>query len=349
MASMAAKENNSTSNLGTEASISINKSQYQKCWVNIILTATTKRKKIFGFGSVAQAVLSGNTVGDHMSIHLAWGIGVTMGVYIAGGISGGHLNPAVTVALACIKKVPWKKVPFYMIGQYLGAFVASATTYFVYYDALNNFDGGNRMVSGPNGTAAIWATYPQDFASVATCIGDQLLGTAMLLCCVLAVTDDRNMETHKGLIPFSVGLIVVVIGMTYHLNCGYAINPARDLGPRIFTAIAGWGVEVFRYRVDKDKMWKYFSIILLIFGQNTFGEMLINSWKENLLEHYYSTCGTHNCLPNDTLDDNEFCGVCSCSKNCIQEANCCPEIMLNQPKRSCFDGIIYQPAMQNVK
>ncbi|XP_071167051.1 aquaporin-9-like isoform X1 [Mytilus edulis] len=213
---------------------------------------------IFGDGSVAQAVLSRNTVGNHMSIHWSWGIGVTMGVYIAGGISGGHLNPAVTVALACIKKVPWKKVPFYMLGQYLGAFVASVTIYFVYYDALNSFDGGNRMVSGPNGTAGIWATYPQDFASVATCIGDQLLGTAMLLCCVLAVTDDRNMETHKGLIPFSIGLIVVVIGMTYHLNCGYAINPARDLGPRIFTAIAGWGVEVFSYND-----YKYFWIPVL--------------------------------------------------------------------------------------
>ncbi|CAG2224218.1 Aquaporin-3,Aquaporin-4,Aquaporin-9,Aquaporin-7,Aquaporin-1,Aquaporin-2 [Mytilus edulis] len=125
-------------------------------------------------------------------------------------------------------------------------------------DALNSFDGGNRMVSGPNGTAGIWATYPQDFASVATCIGDQLLGTAMLLCCVLAVTDDRNMETHKGLIPFSIGLIVVVIGMTYHLNCGYAINPARDLGPRIFTAIAGWGLEVFSYND-----YKYFWIPVL--------------------------------------------------------------------------------------
>ncbi|OPL21227.1 water-specific aquaporin, partial [Mytilus galloprovincialis] len=168
--------------------------------------------QIFGDGSVAQAVLSRNVVGNHMSIHWSWGLGVTMGVYIAGGIS----------------------------------------------DALNSFDGGNRMVSGPNGTAGIWATYPQDFASVATCIGDQLLGTAMLLCCVLAVTDDRNMETHKGLIPFSIGLIVVVIGMTYHFNCGYAINPARDLGPRIFTAIAGWGVEVFSYND-----YKYFWIPVL--------------------------------------------------------------------------------------
>lgn len=68
----------------------------------------------------------------------------------------------------------------------------------------------------------------------------------MLLLCVMAITDERNMETPKGLVPFVIGLTVTVIGMTYHWNCGYAINPARDLGPRIFTAIAGWGIEVFR-------------------------------------------------------------------------------------------------------
>ena len=69
----------------------------------------------------------------------------------------------------------------------------------------------------------------------------------MLLIGVLAVTDARNMQPIKGFQPFAIGLIVFVIGMTYHLNCGYAINPARDLGPRIFTSIAGWGTEVFRY------------------------------------------------------------------------------------------------------
>ncbi|XP_063435545.1 aquaporin-10-like [Mytilus trossulus] len=213
---------------------------------------------VFGDGSVAQAVLSRNGVGNHSSIHWSWGLAVTMGVYISGGISGGHLNPAVTVAMACIKKVPWKKVPFYMLGQYLGSFLASAVIYFVYYDALNEYDGGTRMVSGPNATAGIWSTYPQHFASVATCFGDQLLATGMLLICILAITDETNMETPKGLMPIAIGLIVTLIGMTYHFNCGYAINPARTLAPRIFTSIAGWGVGVFSYND-----YKYFWIPVL--------------------------------------------------------------------------------------
>ena len=68
----------------------------------------------------------------------------------------------------------------------------------------------------------------------------------MLLICIMAITDDKNMSPPKGLIPLCVGLSVVVIGMSYGVNCGYAINPARDLGPRIFTAMAGWGSEPFR-------------------------------------------------------------------------------------------------------
>ncbi|CAC5364699.1 unnamed protein product [Mytilus coruscus] len=88
-------------------------------------------------------------------------------------------------------------------------------------------------------------------------------------------------------------------------------------------------------------------------GGNTFGKILIDSQIENVLEQYHNTCGTHSCLSNDTLNDNEFspmiCGLCSCNNNCIKEANCCPEVMLHQPKRICSDGIIYRPEMQYVK
>ncbi|CAC5408013.1 unnamed protein product [Mytilus coruscus] len=99
-------------------------------------------------------------------------------------------------------------------------------------------------------------------------------------------------------------------------------------------------------------MWEYFSIILL-FGQNIFGRKLIDSQIENVLEQYHNTCGTGSCLSNNTINDNEFftmiCEICSCNKNCIKEANCCPEVLLHQPKRICFDGIIYRPAMHYVK
>ena len=113
-------------------------------------------------------------------------------------------------------------------------------------DALNKYDGGARAVTGVNGTAGIWATYPKDYLSIGNGFGDQICGTALLLACVLAINDNKNMKPPKGMVPFCIGMVVAVIGMAFGYNCGYAINPARDLGPRIFTAIAGWGTKVFR-------------------------------------------------------------------------------------------------------
>jgi len=202
---------------------------------------------MFGTGVVAQVVLSGGTAGSYLSINIAWGLAVTMGIYVAGGVSGAHLNPAVSVALAVHRKFAWSKVLPYSIAQLLGAFAASALVFTVYREALNKFDGGIRQIAGAHGTAGIWATYPQPYLS--TFPGgfiDQVVGTALLVLLVLALIDGKNLAPSANLLPVMVGLVVVVIGQTFGFNAGYAINPARDLGPRLFTAIAGWGTEVFR-------------------------------------------------------------------------------------------------------
>ena len=202
---------------------------------------------VFGAGVVAQVVLSSGTAGGYLSINLGWGLAVTMGVYAAGGVSGGHINPAVTVALAVHRRFPWKKVLPYCAGQLAGAFIASVVVYAVYYDALNHFDGGVRHVTGEYGTAGIWATYPQEFLSpFPGGLIDQVLGTALLVLLVFALTDERNLAPKSNLTPVLIGGVVLLIGMTFGYNSGYAINPARDLGPRLFTAIGGWGLGVFR-------------------------------------------------------------------------------------------------------
>lgn len=213
---------------------------------------------VFGDGSVAQFKLSKGTAGSPMSVYWSWGVGVMMGIYVAGGVSGGHINPSVTVAQACLGRCPWVKVPAYIVAQYCGSFIASVFVYLIYFDAINNFDQGTRHVDGSLGTAGIFSTYPQPFLSVYNGLGDQVFGTAILLICVLAITDENNMKPTKGLIPISIGFVVFVIGMTYGFNCGYAINPARDLAPRIFTAIAGWGDTPFNY-----KEYKWFWIPVL--------------------------------------------------------------------------------------
>jgi MIP family channel proteins len=202
---------------------------------------------MFGVGVVAQVVLSGQTAGSFLSINLAWGLGVTMGCYVAGGVSGAHMNPAVTIALAVQRDFAWYKVGPFIVAQVLGAFLASAVVYLTYSEALTAFDGGVRQIAGPQGTAGIWATYPQPFLSAFPGgFIDQFVGTALLMGVILAISDARNTPPVAGMAPFVVGLLVVAIGMSFGFNAGYAINPARDFGPRLFTALAGWGTDVFR-------------------------------------------------------------------------------------------------------
>jgi MIP family channel proteins len=202
---------------------------------------------VFGVGVVAQVVLSKGAAGSTLSINIAWGLAVTMGCYVAAGVTGAHLNPAVTLALAVHRRFPWNKVLPYSVAQFAGAFIASAVVFATYHDALYAFDNGVRQVIGPQGTAGIWATYPQPFLSgFPGGFIDQVVGTALLVGVIFAITDTRNSPAPAGLAPVVVGLLVLLIGATYGFNSGYAINPARDLGPRLFTFVAGWGAEVFR-------------------------------------------------------------------------------------------------------
>ena len=199
----------------------------------------------FGAGVVAQVVLSANANGSYLAINLGWGIAVMLGVLVAGGVSGAHLNPAVTVALAVHRGLPWRKVAPYALAQTAGAFAGAALVFLTYHEAFAAFDGGVRQVAGAQGTAGIFATYPQPFLSIAGGLVDQIVGTALLLIGVLAIGDAKNMATPSWMGPILVGLLVVGIGVAFGFNAGYAINPARDFGPRLFTAVAGWGGGVF--------------------------------------------------------------------------------------------------------
>jgi MIP family channel proteins len=201
---------------------------------------------VFGLGVNAQVTLSGETAGSFLSINLGWGLAVTMGGYVAAQISGAHLNPAITMAMAVFGKLPVKKVIPYIGAQMAGAFLAAVTVYFTYREAIGHFDGGVRQVLGDRATAGIFATYPQSFLS--TFPGgfvDQLVGTALFSLCIFALTDKKNRIPQAGTAPVLIGGVVLLIGMTFGFNAGYAINPARDFGPRLFTALAGWGPSVF--------------------------------------------------------------------------------------------------------
>lgn len=199
----------------------------------------------FGTASIAQSVLSLRTKGSFFSINWGWGIGILLGVIVSGGVSGGHLNPAVSVALATIGKFPWCKVPHYLGAQYLGAFAASGAVFLAYWDALVWYEHDRAVYRSIPETSGIFSTFPSTHLSIAGGIFDQFLGTFLLLVCICAIMDKRNMQVEKQLVPLGVGFTVLGIGISFGYNCGYAVNPARDLAPRIFSALAGWGPGVF--------------------------------------------------------------------------------------------------------
>lgn len=191
---------------------------------------------LFGVGVVAQVAAGG--IGDHDSIAWAWGIGVTLGVYVAATISGGHLNPAVTFALAVFKGFSWSKVAPYMLAQTLGAFVAALIVRWNYSEVLAKFDPGHTIKS-----QGVFSTLPGNGTLPVGTWGafrDQVIGTAILLFIVIALTDLRNQPPLANLTPVVIGFLVVAIGMAWGTDAGYAINPARDFGPRLAQFLTGY-------------------------------------------------------------------------------------------------------------
>ncbi|XP_061469330.1 aquaporin-3 [Rhineura floridana] len=200
---------------------------------------------MFGCGSVAQIVLSNGTHGGFLTVNLAFGFAVTLGILVAGQVSGAHLNPAVTFAMCFMAREPWIKLPIYALAQTIGAFLGAAIVFGLYFDAIWAFAGDQLLVTGPNSTAGIFATYPSGHLNTLNGFFDQFIGTAALIVCVLAIVDPYNNAVPRGLEAFTVGFVILVIGTSMGFNSGYAVNPARDFGPRLFTAIAGWGSDVF--------------------------------------------------------------------------------------------------------
>ncbi|KAI9031101.1 aquaporin-3 [Hyaloraphidium curvatum] len=208
---------------------------------------------IFGCGVVSVVVLSGGANGDSNTIYWAWGWAVMMGILVSGGYSGAHLNPAVTLSLFVWRGFPARKVVPYWGAQLLGAFTGAAVVYWNYYPAFVHFNGvtngGAFVVNGfQTGTqvptAGVFATYPADFINNGNAFVSEMIGTALLLFVIFATGDAKNAApTAYG--ALAVGALIMALGMSWGWLTGYALNPARDFGPRAFSAIV-FGPKVFQ-------------------------------------------------------------------------------------------------------
>jgi len=203
---------------------------------------------ILGDGVVANVVLN-RTKGQNSGwivITAGWALAVTVAVYAVGTFSGAHLNPAVTIGLASIGKFAWASVPTYIAAQMLGAFLGAGVVWLAYLPHW-------AATPDPGSKLAVFCTGPA-IRNPGANIVTEIIGTAVLVLGVLAVLTPKNLNPdygwNVGLGPALVGVIVWAIGLSLGGPTGYAINPARDLGPRLAHAvlpIAGKGSSDWGY------------------------------------------------------------------------------------------------------
>jgi len=206
-----------------------------------------------GDGVVAQVALAPRLAPeayDWLLITVGWGLAVAIAVYVTGGVSGAHINPAVTIANAALGTISWGLAGVYIVAQFIGAILGAAAVYTIYYDGLVAAGMPNVWATGPGSviSQAAWGKSLSELGGASVYVGQfsftdafitEILATMVLLIGVLALTDSKNMAPSSNLGPFMIGLLVVAIGISLGGPSGYALNPARDLGPRIFGALVG--------------------------------------------------------------------------------------------------------------
>lgn len=231
----------------------------------------------FGCGSVATAVLTGAQVGI-FQVAIVWGIGIATAIYLTGSLSGAHLNPAVTIALAVWNGFSWRNVPRYVAAQFAGALVASAVLFAMYHGTLVAYEATHQIVRGAPGSEATAMIFGEFFPNPGgkpftdeirlrvthpAAFFIEFVGTAILMLVILGVTDARNASRPQILTAATIGLTVTILISLLGPLTMAAFNPARDLAPRIFSALAGWGSVPF---TANGAGWITVYVVAPIFG-----------------------------------------------------------------------------------
>jgi glycerol uptake facilitator protein len=201
----------------------------------------------FGTGCVAALKVAGASFGL-WEISIIWGIGVSMAIYLTAGVSGAHLNPAVSICLSLFGSFEKRKLPFYIIAQVAGALCGAALVYTLYSSLFFDYEQAHHMLRGSVQSlelASVFSTYPNPALSTGQAFLVELVITAILMGVIMALTDDNNGLPRGPLAPLLIGLLIALIGSATGPLTGFAMNPARDFGPKLMTFLAGWGEVSF--------------------------------------------------------------------------------------------------------
>ena len=182
----------------------------------------------------------------YWGVCITWGLAVTIAIYVTGAISGTHANPAVTLALAIFRGFPWRKVLPYWAAQVVGAFLGAAIVYALYWNVIDHYNTLQHLTRAGGGAAGVFFTAPGLAVTPVKAFYDEIILTAFLVFGIFAVTDEYNtMAPQANFGALIIGFLVAIIGASAGNLEAWAINPARDLGPRIFAWLAGWGPSAF--------------------------------------------------------------------------------------------------------
>ena len=183
---------------------------------------------------------------SYWGVCIAWGLAVSMAIYATGSISGTHANPAVTLALALYRKFSWHKVIPYCVAQVVGGVLGAALVYVLYVPVIDHFNQAAQLTRAGGGAAGVFFTHPGLMITPMHAFSDEIILTAFLIFGIFAITEQYNeMAPQANSSAFMIGLLVALIGASMGYLEAWAINPARDLGPRIFCYLAGWGPAAF--------------------------------------------------------------------------------------------------------
>ncbi len=209
----------------------------------------------FGCGAVASSVAEGAPIGL-FQVAIVWGMGLSVAIFLTGGLSGAHLNPAITLAFAVLTPFPRRRIAVYIVAQFLGAFLAAAAVYGLYGGSIQSFEleqGIERGAAGSEASAMIFGEYfpnpggapllEEDRKRVSStrAFFGEFLGTALLALVVFGFTAHSNREGPGKLTPLAIGIALTTLICVFAPISMAGFNPGRDLAPRVFSSLAGWG------------------------------------------------------------------------------------------------------------
>jgi len=182
----------------------------------------------------------------YWGVCITWGLAVTIAIYVTGSVSGCHANPAVTLGLALYRKFAWVKVVPYFIAQTVGGCVGAVIVYALFSPVIDHFNAAGHLTRAAGGAAGVFFTHPGLAITPMHAFTDQIILTGFLIFGIFAITEQHNEQAPgANLGALMIGLLVAIIGAAMGNLEAWAINPARDLGPRIFCFFAGWGSSAF--------------------------------------------------------------------------------------------------------